>query len=111
MTHAHVRRGVTLIELMVAITLIAVLAGVSTVTLRAAGRASSADTAAARIDATIAATRDSAVRTGTAVTAEVRLKFETSPARFTALPDGSVVGDASLPVERTTGRALSRDVR
>jgi prepilin-type N-terminal cleavage/methylation domain-containing protein len=102
------RRGVTLVELIVALTLVALMAGVATVTMRAAAKAGSADSAAARVDAAIAALRDSALRVGVPVSDTLRVAAGVAAAELTAFPDGSVVGDSTLPVERTTGRTPRR---
>jgi hypothetical protein len=79
--------------------------------MRVAAKAGTADSAGARIDAAIAALRDSALRTGVPVSDRIRRAAGAAPAELTAFPDGSVVGDSTLPVERTTGRTPTRRTR
>jgi prepilin-type N-terminal cleavage/methylation domain-containing protein len=90
-------RGVTLVELMVVLALLGVVAGVAGVALQSTSRVPENDALAI-----VTAARTEALRTGRPVTVEVRL--DGRPRAVTAWPDGSVIADESLGVDRLTGR-------
>lgn len=92
------RHGGTLLELLVVLTLVAAIAGVATF---AARRLPVPDPRTPR--ATIARARHDAVHLGRSVTGFAYR--ENDSVRFTARPDGSVVADSALHVERLTGVA------
>jgi prepilin-type N-terminal cleavage/methylation domain-containing protein len=95
------RSGVTLVELVVALTVLGVAAGVAGLTLRAARSADPVSPAAARV----AEARREALASGRPVSIDVVVGGAAASA--TAMPDGSVVGDSVLAVDRLTGRAVS----
>ena len=96
------RTGVTLIELIVVISLLAVASGVSVVALRRARPPSKRELAIARV----MAARDSALRTGRTVSIAVQdsLAGAARALSATAYPDGRVVSDAALGIDPLTGR-------
>jgi prepilin-type N-terminal cleavage/methylation domain-containing protein len=91
------RGGVTLVELIVVLAIIAVMAGVTTLAFR---RADLTPEVQPWVSA-LAAARRTAVDSARAVSLVVRMGDTVYSA--TALPDGSIVGDASLGVDRLTG--------
>jgi prepilin-type N-terminal cleavage/methylation domain-containing protein len=91
------RPGVTLIELIVVLAIIAVMAGVTTLAFR---RADLTPTVEPWVSA-VAAARRTAVDSDRTVSLTVRVGDKVYAA--TALPDGSVVADAALGVDRVTG--------
>jgi prepilin-type N-terminal cleavage/methylation domain-containing protein len=91
------RPGVTLIELIVVLAIIAVMAGVTTLAFR---RADLTPTVEPWVSA-VAAARRTAVDSDRTVSLTVRVGDKMYAA--TALPDGSVVADAALGVDRVTG--------
>ena len=93
------RAGVTLIELMVVLTILSVIAGVTGLALRRAQppRAVDARTAA------IAIARRRALDSGLTVT--VTIDIDSVPTAVTARPDGSVIADGNLGINRLTGTA------
>jgi prepilin-type N-terminal cleavage/methylation domain-containing protein len=96
------RAGVTLIELIVVIAILGVIAGLTTVSLRAAG-----GTEAPALATRVAAARREAVRIGRAV--ELVVGGSEAPQVVRALPDGRVLADPSLGIDMATGRP--RDAR
>jgi prepilin-type N-terminal cleavage/methylation domain-containing protein len=101
------RRGVTLVELLVAIVIVGLLAGVAGVAVRRAPAPSETD----RLLAAVAGARRAAVRDRRAATIEIRLGG--APYAVTALPDGGVIADRvvreQLGIDRLTGVALPAD--
>ena len=91
------RPGVTLIELIVVLAIVAIMAGVTTLAFR---RADMTPTVAPWVSA-VAAARRTAVDSDRTVSLTVRVGDKVYAA--TALPDGSVVADAALGVDRLTG--------
>jgi prepilin-type N-terminal cleavage/methylation domain-containing protein len=91
------RPGVTLIELIVVLAIVAIMAGVTTLAFR---RADMTPTVEPWVSA-VAAARRTAVDSGRTVSLTVRVGDKVYAA--TALPDGSVVADAALGVDRLTG--------
>jgi prepilin-type N-terminal cleavage/methylation domain-containing protein len=91
-------RGVTLVELLVVIALLGLLAGVTGLTL---GAAKQVPSASAEVAAASSARRQ-ALERGEPVT--VTVNSGSVVRSLTALPDGSVIGDPDLPIERLTGR-------
>ena len=91
-------RGVTLVELIVVLAILGILAGVTGLALGAAKPVPSASTEVAAA----ASARRQALERGEAVT--VTLHSGGVARTLTALPDGSVIGDPDLPIERLTGR-------
>jgi prepilin-type N-terminal cleavage/methylation domain-containing protein len=100
-----VRGGVTLVELLVAVVIVGLLAGVAGLAVRRAPEPSDDD----RLVAAIAAARRTALREGRQETIELRLDGE--PHAVTALPDGSVITDEAthgrLGIDRLTGTVMS----
>jgi prepilin-type N-terminal cleavage/methylation domain-containing protein len=93
------RAGVTLIELMIVLVILSVIAGVTGLALR---RAQPPRTVDARV-AAIAAARRVAIDSGRAVT--VIVDIDSVPTPVTARPDGSVIAEAGLGIDRLTGVA------
>jgi prepilin-type N-terminal cleavage/methylation domain-containing protein len=91
------RAGVTLVELIVVLAIIAVIAGVTTLAFRRAG---STPSVAPWVSAVTAARR-TAIDSGRSVSLTIRVGDVVYAA--TALPDGSVVADAPLDIDRLTG--------
>lgn len=91
------RRGVTLIELLVVLVLLGMMAGVVGLALRSAHPMSHVDVVALAA----ARARDSAVRSGRAVTVEIARDSQLFDA--TALPDGRVVADRKLAIDPLSG--------
>jgi len=97
------RSGVTLVELIVVIALLGISAAITGLALSA-----TRPRAAAEDPAVIAgAARDSALRSGRAVT--VAVVIAGAPGRrqlfLTAMPDGRVIAERALGIETLTGRA------
>ena len=90
------RSGFTLVELIVSVMLIGLLASVAVLAVRRFARADPADPSTIIRDSL-----DSALSTGRSIT----LEFVTNgrPALATINPDGSVLADSVLHVERFTG--------
>jgi prepilin-type N-terminal cleavage/methylation domain-containing protein len=91
------RPGVTLIELIVVLAIVAIMAGVTTLAFR---RADLTPTVEPWVSA-VAAARRTAVDSDRTVSLTVRVGDKVYAA--TALPDGSVVADPALGVDRLTG--------
>lgn len=92
---SRARRGMTLIEVLVALVVIAIIATLAGLQVRPAERADP-DAPGSRIRGA----RNRAIRTGQRVT------FTSDSLAGTyavALPDGSVIADSTIPVERLTG--------
>ena len=94
----RMRRGVTLLELMVTLALLAILAGVVGLSLQRGGPARVVDARTARI----AAAREEALRSGHAVSVTFVDSGHTHTA--TAYPDGRVLADPALGIDPLTGR-------
>jgi prepilin-type N-terminal cleavage/methylation domain-containing protein len=88
---------VTLIELMVVLTILSVIAGVTGLAVHRAPPVRATD---ARV-AMIAAARRMAIDSGRSIT--VTVDVDSVPTAVTVLPDGDVVADATLGVDRLTG--------
>jgi len=92
------RRGVTLVELIVVIVLLGVVATVGGIASRRARPITVSDAAVTQA----LAARESAMRTGHAVTVVIRIaQLET---RATAYPDGRLLADPRLGIDPLTGR-------
>lgn len=98
------RRGVTLLELLVALTVIGSAAAVTALAIRAGLRADAAAHAAtaASTSTQVRAIRHRAVTEGRMVTATIDTRH--GPLDLAAYPDGSVVAGEAVAVERLTGR-------
>jgi prepilin-type N-terminal cleavage/methylation domain-containing protein len=94
------RRGVTLVELIVVLAIVAIIAGVTTLAFRRA------DVAPPIVPwvAAIAAARRTAI--DSARTVRLTVHLDDSVYAATALPDGSVVADARLGVDRLSGEVM-----
>lgn len=96
-----VRRGVTLVELMVVILLLGLLSSVVGLTMGSTPSVASLDpTTVAVLQA-----RDSALRTGYRVTISITLEGRAHHA--TAYPDGRVITDAPVGIDPLSGSASS----
>ena len=91
-------RGVALVELIVVIALLGVVAAVAGLTIHAAPAVPTASPVAAQV----ADARARALTSGRALTTEVT--HDGRRHAVTAYPDGSVVADTLLHVDRTSGR-------
>ena len=98
--HRTRSRGVTLVELVVVLTILGVVAGVVGLAIRRSApiRAADAPTAA------IAAARRVAIDSARIVTVDVG--GDMTPNRATAYPNGSVVTDTALSIDRLTGAVV-----
>jgi len=96
------RRGVTLIELIVVIAILGVMAGVAALGFRGVRPRAAADATVASIEAA----RDSALRTGHAVRVMAHPRGDSlaAPVFALALPDGRVIASAELNIDPLTGR-------
>ncbi len=90
------RRGTTLIELMITLALLAIIASVATLAIRRVEEPPPEDPVRMLAD-----TLRVVVATGHAAT--IRLVVEGKPALATILPDGSIVADSSVPIDRLSG--------
>jgi prepilin-type N-terminal cleavage/methylation domain-containing protein len=95
------RRGVTLLELLIVITLLGIVASVAVLAMP--GKLTPPDDTAHRI----VNARTAALRTGRPVT--VILQFDTLYGVATAMPDGSVLADSAAHVDRLSGQPLRVD--
>jgi prepilin-type N-terminal cleavage/methylation domain-containing protein len=93
------RRGVTLIELLVVLAILGVVAGIAGLALRQTPPIHATDSVSARI----AELRRVAIEGGRAVTVSVYVHGRLASA--TAQPDGSVIADEAIPIDRFTGEA------
>jgi prepilin-type N-terminal cleavage/methylation domain-containing protein len=93
------RTGVTLVELLVALLLLGMMATVVGIAVPRAEPPSTAD----EISHAISNARRAAIDSGRSVT--INLSVHGTLHAATALPDGSIVADTGLGVERLTGRA------
>jgi prepilin-type N-terminal cleavage/methylation domain-containing protein len=91
------RAGVTLIELMVVLTILSVLAAVAGLALQRAQPLRAVD----QRTAIIARARQLAIDSGHTVRTTVDVDSVSTP--ITAYPDGSVIGDAALHIDRLSG--------
>lgn len=96
------RLGVTLVELIVVLTILGVVAGVTGLAVRRVAPVHEADARAAAIGAV----RRAAIDSARVVTADVA--GDTVPYRVTAYPDGSVVADRALGIDRLTGAPVAQ---
>lgn len=98
-----VRRGVTLIELIVVILLLGLLAGVVGLTMGSTPTVASLDAATVAV----MQARDSALKTGHRVTIALSMAGRTNHA--TAYPDGRVLIDAPIAIDPLSGSTLTED--
>ena len=101
--HTPLRRGVSLLELMVALTVLGVLAGV--VGLAAPSRGHAAADPRGEAIRVITAARRRAIGTGAPVRAEV-LRSGSRLDTIVASPDGSVLGSEVYGFDPLSGRSL-----
>jgi prepilin-type N-terminal cleavage/methylation domain-containing protein len=95
------RAGVTLVELIIVLGILGLLAGVTALALGSAHPIR----AVTATDATIASTRRAAIDAGRPVT--VAIQGDSAPRDLTAFPDGSVIADPGLHVDRVTGAPVT----
>ena len=91
------RRGTTLIEMLVSVVLLGILASIATPALRRAAAPPTGEVLTA-----IADSLDVAIASGRTIT--LRLSVQSRPGFATVNPDGSVVADSAIHVDRLTGR-------
>lgn len=103
------RRGVTLVELLVAIVLLALIATISVASRFRSGGHTTNETSTARFTKLAAEARRHALRSGQVVV--VSIPDSTGTIWATALPDGSVLADTALrdilPWDRLIGAPLT----
>jgi prepilin-type N-terminal cleavage/methylation domain-containing protein len=101
MTHPRIvrTRGVTLVELIVVLAIVATTLAVTSLSLSRTRSASERDATLA----TIARLRSDAIRSHTLLRADVRVADKTYS--VLALPDGSIRADSALAIDQLTGRA------
>lgn len=92
------RRGTTLVELLVVLCILGVIAGVTVLALRRLDRPAPDDPSTIVAESLRAAV-------DTPRTIVVRVVRDGRPLSATIRPDGSVVGDSALDIDRLTGRA------
>ena len=92
-------RGTTLVELLVVLCILGVIAGVTVLAARRFERPAPGDPLAI-----VAESLRSAVDTSHAIV--VRVVRDGRPLSATVSPDGSVVGDSALEMDRLTGHSL-----
>jgi prepilin-type N-terminal cleavage/methylation domain-containing protein len=97
MIASRTRAGVTLVELLVVLALMGVAAGVVGVALGPRARTPAQDPVAA----TVTRLRREALRSGASATARVEIRG--SVLGVTALPDGSIIADSALHIDRFAG--------
>lgn len=97
-----IRSGMTLIELVVVLVVLTILAGVAGMAL-SRGESPPRDDRAAKLYAA----RVSALRLGRPVM--IRWSDTGGPAAAIAMPDGSVIADSSLRVDRFSGAPIQKD--
>jgi prepilin-type N-terminal cleavage/methylation domain-containing protein len=95
------RRGTTLVELLVTVVVLGIIWSVATLALRSAPALKRTDQAS-----TIADTLNTVIESGLPATLE--LIVDAQPALATLSPDGTVVADSALHVDRLTGRPNAR---
>jgi len=95
--HVTPRRGTTLIEMLVSIVLLGIVASIASPALRRAAMPPASDAFT-----TIAESLDVAIASGRTIT--LQLSMDSGPAFATVRPDGSVVADSAIHVDRFTGR-------
>jgi len=91
------RRGLTLAELIIVLGILGLLAGVTALAFRSADPLPRVTPA----QATIAAIRRAAIDSGRPIS--VAIPGDSGPRAATAFPDGSVIADPSLHVDRWSG--------
>lgn len=96
------RKGVTLIELLVVLVILGLVSSVVGFAPSAMEREPVSD-----VEAAIAAARREALGSGSVVTIDVLI--DGRPRSVTALPDGSLVADPTLAVDRLSGRTTSEN--
>lgn len=96
----RVQPGSTLIELLVTIALLGIIASVATLALRQTSKPRPDDPMVI-----IADTLGSVLTSGKPVT--LQFVVNRSPVEATVNPDGSIVADTSLHIDRLTGRTLN----
>jgi prepilin-type N-terminal cleavage/methylation domain-containing protein len=94
-----VRAGVTLVELMVVLVILSVMAAVTGIAVHRTPALRAVDVRVAAV----AAARRTAIDSGRTIT--VIVEGDSAPVPVTVGPDGSVIADASLGVDRLTGVA------
>ena len=95
------RAGVTLAELIVVVAILGLIAGMATEAFRRSPNAAGAE-AGARLERELLSARWTALRTRRPVV--IAIADSAGASSVTALPDGSVIGDAILLRDRLTGK-------
>jgi prepilin-type N-terminal cleavage/methylation domain-containing protein len=93
------RRGVTLLELLVVLVILGLVASIAAFAPSAMERPAVDEVAAQISDA-----RREALRSGVSVTIDIVV--DGRPRAVTALPDGSLIADPGLAVDRLSGRRM-----
>jgi prepilin-type N-terminal cleavage/methylation domain-containing protein len=99
---AHIRVGVTLVELIVSLSILGLLAGVVGIAIPRHDPL----TAIGEVSRSLADARRTAITSGHAVT--IAITIDGAPHAATALPDGAIIADSGLAIDRLSGALVAQ---